>query len=294
MSLHPDIIDAMIAAGATTQMVAAACRAAWHAEANAKREKRAGNASRQRAKRQRDATPTPDLFEEVVLHDDQKFIDAALVEQAEVTPLETESRESRVTPVTKEIPPIPPKENTSSLRSSEVNVMERCPRETQLLVSEEARDIAEAIGREAGFEPRDTPPGWCGAANYIQAFLTQGETHENIRTAVTMTLRRLAARGRGPPDDFSYFRKPIASICADLRAPVPKVTERALEVISGGKENAGARAWRSDGRSRNCGSATDAASNLREYFARRAEAEQREAPGNDRDADRIADGRLSS
>ena len=31
-------------------------------------------------------------------------------------------------------------------------------------VSQEAFEAAEAIGREAGFEPKTTPPGWCAAS----------------------------------------------------------------------------------------------------------------------------------
>ena len=74
MSLHPDIIDAMIAAGASAEVVAAACRAAHAVSLNETHAKRKGAADRQRRKRERD-----------------------LVDEMEAA---DESRESRVTSVT--------------------------------------------------------------------------------------------------------------------------------------------------------------------------------------------------
>lgn len=279
MSLHPDILDTMLASGATAEMIVAAYRTAYELETKAKVKRRAGNAARQQAKRRRDGAP--DLVDEMVIDDDQKFIDAAIDE--EKVGVTQSHAESRVTECDKRNPH---KENTSLLPSEAAEVNYATPpraREPEPLVSEEAREMAEAIGREAGFDPIDTPPGWCGAANYLQVFLNSGLSPDHIRVACTTVLRRRHAAGRGPPEEFSYFRKPVAEICADLSREAPKVESRALEIIDGGKSNAGARAWRADGRSRNHGSATDAASDLRQYFARRAEAEQREAAGNDCD-----------
>lgn len=283
MSLHPDIIAALVAAGGTSDMIIAVCRAAHEVELKAKMERRAPAAARQKRRRGRDLVD--DMQEP---QDEQKFIDAALKNES----MSHESQESRVTECDKRNLH---KENTSLLPSEATEVNYATPpraREPEPLISEEAREMAEAIGREAGFDPIDTPPGWCGAANYLQAFLNSGLSAEHVRVACTTVLRRRHAALRGPPEEFSYFRKPVAEICADLSREAPKVESRALEIIDGGKSNAGARAWRADGRSRNHGSATDAASDLRQYFARRAEAEQREAAGNDCDKGGIADGRV--
>ena len=120
-------------------------------------EKRAAATARQRRKRDRDLVDiaeTPD--------DEQRYIDAALTEAAESHASHAKSRDVTRVHVTKEIPPIPPKENTSSLRSEVKNVMESRAREPDYIPSPAARELAEAIGRDAGFEPRDTPPGWVG------------------------------------------------------------------------------------------------------------------------------------
>jgi hypothetical protein len=280
MSLTPDKLQRLYGLGLSEEQlkVVILMLAEESASVVQKREKSAARKRRQRS--------SPDLVD-IAEDGEQRYIDAAVQEEM------SHGTNDEMSRVTKEIPPIPPKENTSSLRSSEVNytTLPRA-REPEPLISEEAREMAEAIGREAGFDPIDTPPGWCGAANYLQAFLNSGLSADHVRVACTTVLRRRHAAGRGPPEEFSYFRKPVAEICADLSREAPKVESRALEIIDGGKSNAGARAWRADGRSRNHGSATDAASDLRQYFARRAEAEQREAAGNDCDKGGIADGRV--
>ncbi len=290
MSLHPDILDTMLARGATAEMIVAAYRTAYELENKEKAERRAGAAARKRAQRRRDGTAN--LVDEMVEpRGEQTFIDAAIENEVVITSGHTTSRD--VTDVTRD-KRNPHKENTSSLRSSEVKNYATTPaRELEPLVSAEAHEMAEAIGREAGFEPKDTPPGWCGAANMIQAFMTQGISAQHLRTAATTVLRRRTVSGRGPPENFAYFRKPLAEICGDLRTPVPKVAERNLEVIHGGKD-AGARAWRNDGHSRNYGSATDAASDLRRYFARCAEEEERAAAGMDCLPSGVIDGVVSS
>ncbi len=278
MSLHAKVIDALITAGVSQDAIRAACWAQQEVDDAKASRKRKRDAEYQDNKRTRDraARRPPDLFERPC-DDESRYADAAI---ADCQKSQTDSSDKRN----------PHKENTSSLRSSEVKNYATTPaRELEPLVSAEAHEMAEAIGREAGFEPKDTPPGWCGAANMIQAFMTQGISAQHLRTAATTVLRRRTVSGRGPPENFAYFRKPLAEICGDLRTPVPKVAERNLEVIHGGKD-AGARAWRNDGHSRNYGSATDAASDLRRYFAQRAEEIEREEAGNDRRAIGASDG----
>ena len=62
-------------------------------------------------------------------------------------------------------------------------------------ITAEAFDLADAIGAEAGHTAATWPPGWCGAAGYVQRFLNEGCAPELIRMACTGVLRR----GRGAP-----------------------------------------------------------------------------------------------
>jgi hypothetical protein len=274
MSLHPDIIAALMAAGGTPDMVLAVCRAAHEVELKAKIERRAPAAARQKRRRGRDLV---DEMQEP--QDEQKFIDAAIE-------TESMSHESHVTECDKRNPH---KENTSFVRTQEVNSGggSACAR-----TPSEAVDLLEELGRMAGFEPIDCPPGWCGGGHTIQKFFNQGCPRDVIVTAVRAELKRLS--GAPPPERFGWFEKPIARAFANFQRAVPVVAVPKMEIIDGGKSNAGGGAWRDDGRSRNHGSATDAASDLRQYFARRAEAEQRETVGNDREPGGTIDGRLSS
>ena len=101
------------------------------------------------------------------------------------------------------------------------------------LITAEAFDLADAIGAEAGHTAATWPPGWCGAAGYVQRFLNEGCTPALIRMACTSVLRR----GRGAPEYFAYFCKPIMDMKARLEAPLPQVKPR-LEVIDGGRSRA--------------------------------------------------------
>jgi hypothetical protein len=282
-----DMIAEMMAVGASQEAILAAVRSCERSESTRRDRKRERDAEHQRNKRTRDRAPrSPDLFERSA-DDETRYGDAGIAEDVACQssqPSQSDSADKRN----------PHKENTSFVRTQEVNnaTLPRA-RDPDPLVSEEAYNMAEAIGREAGFEPWDTPPGWCGAADYLQSFLNSGLSANHIRIACTTVLRRRVAAGRGPPEEFGYFRKPVADICADLRREVPKVETHALEVINGGKSNARTRAY-DDGRprSRNLGSATDAAAELREYFTRCAEEDERTAQSVDRGPGRIPDGRI--
>lgn len=116
--LHPDIVDAMVAAGATAQIVAAAYRAAYvlqikqdadaEAEADRKRERqRAPAAQRQRNRRARlrRGNAVGDLFEP---DDSQRYIDASIAANASLAACHVESHA---------VPPAPPKEEESSSSS---------------------------------------------------------------------------------------------------------------------------------------------------------------------------------
>jgi hypothetical protein len=96
----------------------------------------------------------------------------------------------------------------------------------------QAFDLADAIGTEAGYTAATLPPGWCGAAGHIQRFLNEGYTPSVIRLACREVMRR----GRGPPEYFGYFVKPIIDMRARLEAPLPHVKPHQLEVIDGGRQ----------------------------------------------------------
>lgn len=126
-------------------------------------------------------------------------------------------------------PPTPPKERNTTPRDAPAR--ESIPAKS-CSISLEAFDLADAIGAEAGYAaPADWPPGWCGAAGDIQRFLNEGYTAQVIRMACTAVMRR----GRGPPEYFAYFVKPIIDMRTRLEAPLPQVKPRQWEVIDGGR-----------------------------------------------------------
>jgi hypothetical protein len=270
-----DMIADMMAVGASHEAILAAVRSYERSEAMRKDRKRERDAEHQRNKRIRDRAPRmPDLFERS--HDDEtRYGDAAIAAESQLS--QSDSTDKRN----------PHKENTSFVRTQEVNSGggSACAR-----TPSEAIDLLEELGRMVGFEPIDCPPGWCGGSHTIQKFFNQGCPRDVIVTAVRAELKRLS--GAPPPERFGWFEKPIARAFANFQRAVPVVAVPKMEIIDGGKSNAGARAWRDDGRSRsrNLGSATDAAAELREYFTRRAEEEERAAASVDRRPRRIPDG----
>ncbi len=287
MSLHPDILDTMLARGATAEMIVAAYRTAYELENKAKVEKRAGAAARKRAQRRRDGTV--DLVDEMVEpRGEQVFIDAAIENEVVVTSGHTTSRD--VTDVTRD-KRNPHKENTSSLRSSEVKKDSGGSAGARTI--SDALDLADELGRMAGFEPVDCPPGWCGASQTIQKFFNGGCPADVIRTAIRAELKRLS--GAPPPERFGWFEKPIARAFANFQRSVPVVAVPKMEIIDGGKSYSGTRTYDNGRpRSRNMGSATDAAARLCEHFTRIAEAEERAAGRMDRQSGSNDDGGLSA
>jgi hypothetical protein len=79
-----------------------------------------------------------------------------------------------------------------------------------------ADEIAVAVGHDLAF----VPPAWCGAANRVEMWLTNGWPRELILE----TVRGVMARKRdGPPDSIQYFEKPIAKAFAQSAKPLPTV-----------------------------------------------------------------------
>ncbi len=96
------------------------------------------------------------------------------------------------------------------------------------LVSREARDLADELLVIAGHQVEFVPPGWCGAAMRVQAWLSSGWSAEVIKIAVTAA----AARKRGPPaNSVQFFENAIAEEVARQAAPVPVVTHSRSETV---------------------------------------------------------------
>lgn len=97
------------------------------------------------------------------------------------------------------------------------------------LVSREAQTLADELLVIAGHKLEFIPPGWCGAAMRVQAWLSNGWPPEII-TAAT---RGAAARKRGAPaNSVRFFENAIAEEIARQAAPLPKVQSREAETIT--------------------------------------------------------------
>jgi len=93
----------------------------------------------------------------------------------------------------------------------------------RVIVSKEARDLADELCVIAGHSLDFVPPGWCGAALRVQAWLTAGWPPEIIIAGV----RGAAVRKRGPPaHTVDYFENAVAELFARQSAPVPIVEIR--------------------------------------------------------------------
>ncbi len=259
------LLKAMAAAGATADVIIAAVEVM-----EAKRSK-ALAAERQRRKRaMADDQPELELIDAVAEND--AVIPSSHVESRTVT-----LDHAAAAPSPPSFPSFSPTPPIITLPSTppEETMLRRDPREAPgtPLISQEAFETAEAIGLEAGFSPQSCPPGWCGAAWEVQRFLNDGYPSAMIRIACTAVLRR----GRGPPENFGYFRKAIVDMRARLEAPLPVAVPRVLEVIDGGRSDArtgtSQRGRIVAGRAvgKHYGSACDALDALGEEFAREAE-----------------------
>lgn len=91
-----------------------------------------------------------------------------------------------------------------------------------------ADDLAEIAG--LGRDPKNLPPGWCGAPMRIQAWLDHGWSPELIRVGAREAMGR---KRDGPPDTVNYFEKPIARAVAKQTSPLPVVVLQTPKVIHG-------------------------------------------------------------
>jgi hypothetical protein len=183
--------------------------------------RRPAAAARQRRRRER---AVGDLFEQ---DNEQRYIDAAIsIEKSS----HAESRQQ-------EIPPIPPKETTSSLRSSELVSGGGSPRARgQSLPDQEALAIYDDALEHANIDPRKCPPGWRSGAVTIQKFLDSGCPGIAIRLAIQAELARITP---SVPERFGYFERPIARAFSNHQRKIPTV-----EIINGGRSESPGRTTR--------------------------------------------------
>lgn len=90
-----------------------------------------------------------------------------------------------------------------------------------VLVTQEAISIADEIIVMVGHDPEFIPPGWCGLAMQVQAWLahwTRDEIIAGIRAG-------MAGKRDGPPETPRYFEKPIARVHLRLVTPTSTAAE---------------------------------------------------------------------
>lgn len=197
MSLPDSVIDAMLAAGASAEVIGAAVKAA-HAETEKRvAERRAKTAERQRNKRERDALSRS----ECVTSRDQ-----SVTERYTPSQVSPSFSPSIPTPITTPSSPPPDDDGGGSAREP--------------LVSKSAYELADEVMVIAGVDPAMVPPGWCGAPMRLQSMLTQGWQPEIIKIAVQQATTR---KRDGPADSLAYFEKAIAREHAKQAAPLPTV-----------------------------------------------------------------------
>jgi uncharacterized protein YdaU (DUF1376 family) len=92
-----------------------------------------------------------------------------------------------------------------------------------------AFELAEKLLVIAGHSPEFWPPGWCGAPQRVETWLSQGWKPEIIIAAVTAA----AAKKRGSPaNSVQFFENAIAEEHARQAAPLPKVEIREASTIT--------------------------------------------------------------
>jgi hypothetical protein len=265
MAIDFAILDTLAANGASAEQIIAVVRTM---DAPAAR-KRQADADRLRRKRRH-----PDFFE--ASKDDvpplEDVVSCITVEPEVVV---TVGRVARHDATERDIS----KERKVSTPSKERNTTPRDVRAREgdstksCAITLEAFDLADAIGTEAGYTAATWPPGWCGAAGDIQRFLNEGYTPELIRMACTGVMRR----GRGPPEYFGYFVKPIIDMRSRFDAPLPQVNRHQLEIIDGGRQRTKAAPM-----GHTPGPLQGAVQKLREELRRQTEpAESRAEPSGD-------------
>lgn len=96
------------------------------------------------------------------------------------------------------------------------------------LVSREAQELADELLVIAGHDLKFVPPGWCGAAMRVQAWLAEWP-----REIIVAAVKGAAARKRGPPaNSVQFFENAVAEEFARQSAPLPTVEIREASKVS--------------------------------------------------------------
>lgn len=260
MCLHPDVIDALVVAGASAAMIAAACRAAWLVEKDEPESLSESGEAVSRVttpKGRRDSVADPQVglpasgHRTLVVGDTdgkepssdkqratararkQRWRAAQREAKAQMdmfavtlVPGGTRGTIPRDRPKPQREVPRPLRE-TTSLRSVEEGGGGSARATPLVLISPEAFEIAAKMGEIVGIEPVETPPGWCGAAARVQTWLA----HWSRETILAGVRAGMSGKRDGPPETPRYFEKPIARIHLQLNAPIPIVPEASYAQI---------------------------------------------------------------
>lgn len=233
--IHPDVIDALVAAGATAAMIAAAYRADCLAtpiprpldngatqpgppiEPKTQAQLAGGPTAststarvrRHRAKRAAVA-PQPDLFRATLAVDNTRN------DETHETPVSTVSETQR------KFPPITPfKESLAAADASA-----RAP-PSKSLISPEAFALADKVRDLMRIDPDDTRA--VGMAYQVQEWLTKGWRAEIVLQAVETVMARLKGV---PPRRLAYFEAPIAEAHANAARPLPKANLKPVPTVT--------------------------------------------------------------
>jgi hypothetical protein len=192
--MKAEILDALVKAGATAEMIVAAIKAEQDAAEAKRAEKRARDAERKRRSRAnvRNVTRT----------------DADMGVTSRDTPPPSSPSS---------FPPIPPHITTPSPPTPAAAAEGARARDGGEM--KQAMDIADEAARIADLDPANVPPGWCGFPNLIVAGMRAGWSREDVITGVRSVMTRRAREG--PPASFAYFKGAIADAHATRTAPIP-------------------------------------------------------------------------
>lgn len=96
------------------------------------------------------------------------------------------------------------------------------------LVSPEAQQLADELLVIAGHKLEFIPPGWCGAAMRVQAWLAEWP-----REIIVAAVKGAAARKRGAPaNSVQFFENAVAEEFARQSAPLPNVEIREAKTLT--------------------------------------------------------------
>jgi hypothetical protein len=234
------LLEALEGAGATAKVIIAAVKHALMIEQVAV--KRADAARRQRTKRSTDqadlftgTSAAPELPPTVTVHSTQAKPEAAaacaaspLSPQPTAAPASVTERDVSVTERDVAPPPFPPNGSPTPppITTLSTPAAAADARATvRPLISAEAIAIADEVSELAGIDPRDrlaTPPGWCGAAMRVEAWLGAGYPREAILAGVRLAMARERRKRDGPPATPIYFERAIAELHAQQSVPVAR------------------------------------------------------------------------